>query len=134
MCSKFLQCSHSVLLLPLTYDDTICLRGCLWPPYGVGQAIMFLHCGFFYLSSFFFFSSPNLSGRRLDVYHRPFHAWCGLSANLGLRCRSETFCTRLVENTVRKKSPKTRHLGTIAQLCRAISSQLRHLYRQSERS
>jgi len=23
----------------------------------------------FYLSTFFFFSSPNLSGRRLDVYH-----------------------------------------------------------------
>ena len=26
-----------------------------------------------------------------------------------------------------KKSPKIRHLGTIAQLCRAISSQLRHI-------
>jgi len=26
-----------------------------------------------------------------------------------------------------KKSPKIRHLGTIAQLCRAISSQLRHV-------
>jgi len=30
-------------------------------------------------------------------------------------------------NTGRKKSPKMRHLGTIAQLCRAISSQLRHV-------
>ena len=28
---------------------------------------------------------------------------------------------------LRQKSPKIRHLGTIAQLCRAISSQLRHL-------
>ena len=53
------------------------------------------------------------------------HTWCGLSANLG--CRSETCCTRLAENTVRKKSPKIRHLGTIAQLRRAISSQLRHV-------
>jgi len=26
-----------------------------------------------------------------------------------------------------KKSPKIRHLGTIAQLCRGISSQLRHI-------
>ena len=43
-------------------------------------------------------------------------------ANLG--CRSETCCTRLAENTGRKKSPKIRHLGTIAQLCRAISLQL----------
>ena len=29
---------------------------------------LFLTCGF-YLLSFFFFSSPNLSGCRLDVYH-----------------------------------------------------------------
>ena len=33
--------------------------------------IIFLPCGF-YLSSFFF-SSPNLSGRRLDVYHTSTH-------------------------------------------------------------
>jgi len=31
-------------------------------------------------------------------------------------------------NTGRKKSPKIRHLFTIAQLCRAISSQLRHAW------
>ena len=37
----------------------------LWPPCGIGQTIKFLPCDF-YLS--FFFSSPNLSGRRLDVY------------------------------------------------------------------
>jgi len=53
------------------------------------------------------------------------HTWCGLSANL--RRRSETFCTRLAENTGRKKVAKNRHLGTIAQICRAISSQLRHV-------
>jgi len=33
----------------------------------------------------------------------------------------------LASNTGRKKSSKNRHLGTIAQLCRAISSQLRHV-------
>jgi len=54
-----------------------------------------------------------------------FHTWCDLSANLG--CRSEMCCTRLAENTGCKKSPKIRHLHTIAQLCRAISSQLRHV-------
>jgi len=54
-----------------------------------------------------------------------FHTWCGLSANLW--CRFETCGTRLAENTGRKKSPKIRHLGTITQLCRAISSQLRHV-------
>jgi len=40
---------------------------------------------------------------------------------------SETWCARLVENTGRKNDAKTRHLGTIAQLCLAISSQLRHV-------
>jgi len=45
------------------------LRGVfLWSPYVIGQTIIFLPCDF-YLSSSFFFSSPNLSGRRLDVCH-----------------------------------------------------------------
>ena len=74
----------------------------------------------FVSSSLFFFSSPNIGGRRLDVYH----TWCGPSANL--ECRSEMCCTRLAGNAGPKKSPKIRHLGTIAQLCRTISSQLRH--------
>ena len=56
--------------------------------------------GIIFLSFFLLFSSPNLSRRRLDVYHT--------SKN-------------------RKKIAKIRHLGTIAQLCRAISSQLRHI-------
>jgi len=37
------------------------------------------------------------------------------------------YCTRLAENTRRKKSPNNRHLGTIEQLCRAVSSQVRHV-------
>ena len=36
-------------------------------------------------------------------------------------------CTWLAENTGRKNNAKNRHLGTNAQLCRAISSQLRHV-------
>jgi len=79
---------------------------------------------FFYL----FYSSPNLSSRRLDIYHISTHdVWkydrypiC-LSANL--ECRSEMYCTRLAGNARRKN----RRLGAIAQLCRAISSQLRHV-------
>ena len=54
-----------------------------------------------------------------------FHTWCALSANL--ECRSEMCCTRLAGNTGRKNDAKNRHLHTIAQLCRAISSQLRHV-------
>jgi len=56
-----------------------------------------------------------------------FHTRCGLSANLG--CRSETCCTRLAANIQHaKNSPKVRHLGTIVQLCRAISLHLRHVW------
>ena len=43
----------------------------LWSPYGIGQTIIFLPYGFFFLS--LFFSSPNLSGRRLDVCHTSTH-------------------------------------------------------------
>jgi len=68
---------------------------------------IFLFCGFFYLLSFF----PRLISAVADwmstIWY--FHTWCGLSANLGWR--SETCCTRLAENTGRKKSPKIWHLG-----------------------
>jgi len=43
----------------------------LWSPYGIGQTIIFWCFGFFFLS--FFFSSPNVSGQRLDVYHTSTH-------------------------------------------------------------
>jgi len=76
---------------------------------------------FYLLLILLFYSSPNLSGRRLDVYH----TWRGPSANL--ECKSERCCSRLAANTGCKKVAKNRHLGTIAQLRRAISSQLRHV-------
>ena len=44
----------------------------LWSPYGIGQTIIFLTCGYFFLSSFFI-SSPNLSRRRLDFCHTSRH-------------------------------------------------------------
>jgi len=43
----------------------------LWPPYVIGGALYFCPVVSFYLSSFF--SSPNLSGHRLDVYHTSTH-------------------------------------------------------------
>jgi len=54
----------------------------------------------------FFFSSPNLSRRRLDVYHTSTHDDCGLSANLEFM--SEMCCTWLARNAGPKKSPKNR--------------------------
>jgi len=63
------------------------------------------------VSFFLLFSSPNLSGRRLDVYHT-----C-LSANL--ERRSEMFCTRPLEMQdpkIAKNSPYW-HYGEILSGC-----------------
>ena len=46
---------------------------------------------------------------------------------MNLECRSDMCCMRLAANTGRKKVAKNRHLGTIAQLCRAISLQIRRV-------
>ena len=54
----------------------LCSGMLLWSPYVIGQTIIFSCCGLFFFLSFFllsFFSSPNLSGRRLDVYHTLAH-------------------------------------------------------------
>jgi len=85
----------------------------LWPPCVADSDIILCSCDFFLLV--LLFSSPILSGWRLDVYR----TWCGLSAIL--ECMSEMCCTRLAENTRRKNYTKYCHLHTIAQLCRAIS-------------
>jgi len=45
----------------------------LWSFYGIGQTIIFLPCVRYFFLSSFFFSSPNLSRQRLDVYHTSTH-------------------------------------------------------------
>jgi len=82
--------------------------------------LWFLLLSSFFLSFFLAYSQPS------EIGCLPyFHTWCGLSANIG--CRSETCCMQLAENTGCKKLAKIHHLCTIAQLCRAISSQLGHV-------
>ena len=72
-----------------------------------------------FLSSIFF-SSPNLSGRRLDVYHTSTHGVALVRIwNACLKCAAR--------GSLKIQDAKNRHLGTIAQLCRAMSSQLRHV-------
>jgi len=88
--------------------------------------ILFCSCGFYLLSFFLTYSQRSEIGCRSEIACLPyFHIWCGLSVNL--QCIPETCCMWLAENAGRKKSPKNGHLCTIAQLCRAISSQLRHI-------
>jgi len=82
-------------------------------------------------SSFFFFPSPILSRCRLDVYHTCGSAvFAGLTTCCEFRMPAGLKCAAArgsLKNTGHKNSQKNRHLSTIEQLCRAISSQLRHL-------
>jgi len=92
------------------------------------MAGMHSRCGHFIFILWFlllsFSSSPNLSLRRLDVYHTSTHDVALVQiSNAGLKCAA---CGSLKIQDA-KKSPKIRHLGTIAQLCRVVSSQLRHV-------
>jgi len=89
------------------------------PAWHDADIYIFSSCGFFFLLFLF----PRLISVVGCLPY--FHTWCGLSANL--ECMSEMCCSRLAENTGRKNDAKTRHLSTIAQLCRAISWQLRHV-------
>jgi len=84
-------------------------------------ALWFLLLSFFFLFLFF----PRLISAVTDACLPYFDTWCGPSANL--ECRSEMCCAWLAGNAGTKSLPNNRHLGTIAQLCRAISSQLRYV-------
>ena len=91
------------------------------------MAALHNRCGHYILQlwflSFFFF--PRLFSAVGDWMLPHFHTWCGLSANL--ECMSEICCMWLAENTWHKNYAKKCHLCTIAQVCRAMSLQRRHL-------
>ena len=116
---SLLQLTTEIVLYRASHVCTkMCIHSCyswfrfsfLWSPYGIGQTIIFLPCGFFFLSSSFVFLAWS---QRSEIGCLPyFHTWCGLSANLG--CRSETCCTRLCENAGRKKSPFAHHRSTLS--------------------
>ena len=108
----FCRPRNFLLLFHSHWVYSLCLDSFLWPPYGIGQAIIFLSCGFLYLSFFLAYSQPSQVGRL--PY---FHTWCGPSADL--ECRSEMCCMRLAGNTGtqkwRKKSPCRHHRTTLPQ-------------------
>jgi len=70
--------------------------------------------------SFLFFSLPNLSSRRLDFTILLHMVWLRCEFRMQVWNVLHTACWKI-------QDPKSRHLGTIAHLCRAISSQLRHV-------
>jgi len=109
-CLTSKPCVALVVLFLCFYTSYVLHCSLLWPPYGIGQAIMFLPCGFFCLLFFPCLISAVAIGRL--PY---FHTWCGLSANLG--CRSETCCTRLAEiqdAKSRQKSQSGHHRTTMS--------------------
>jgi len=79
------------------------------------------------VSSIFLFSSPNLSRRRLDVFHTSFHSTHGVEGSANLECMYEMCCTRLVENTGcknDKKFPSRRHRTTLSGYIFATKSRI----------
>ena len=103
--------------------DSVFLR----PPYGIGQVIIFLPCGFYLLSIFYFpFFFPRLISAVADwmstILPRMLRPYCEFK----MHDWNVLHAARWKYRTP-KKSPKIRHLRTIAQLSRAISSQIRHL-------
>ena len=88
---------------------SVCCR-LLWSPYVIGQTIIFLPCDFYLLSSFFFFS-PNLSGRRLDVYHTSTHGVALVRIqNARLKCAARG--SLKIQDA--KKSPFWHHRTTLS--------------------
>jgi len=68
-CEQALQ----LLMWQITTKDLVVFYALIMAALCNRGAIIFLPCSFFLLSSSFFLSSPNLSGRRLDVCHTSTH-------------------------------------------------------------
>jgi len=83
------------------------LCGHLWPPCVADADIIFLPCGYF-----FFFSSPNLSRRRLDVCHTSTHDVALVQIkDAGLK-RAAGDLLKIQDPKNRQKSPSRHHLTT----------------------
>ena len=110
---SFENCWNHIILVQLLISFHICwllLAQLLF------MAALFLPCGFFYLPIFYLFS--RLISAVADWMSAILQHMVWLSVNL--RCRSETCCTGLAENTeyrtqkVAKKSPSGHHRATLS--------------------
>jgi len=70
--------------------------------------VIFLPCGFYFLLSIYLlFSAPNVSGRRLDVYHTSTHGVASVRIlNAGLKCAAR--------DSLQIQDAKNRHLNTLS--------------------
>ena len=82
---------------------------CCDRPMYQGRILYVLSCGFFLF--FFFFSSPNLSGRRLDVYHTSTHGVALVRIyNAGLKCAA--CCSLEMQDPKNRQNSPTGHHRT----------------------
>jgi len=88
-------------------DSVLLIMAALWNR--AGHYVLF--CGFFFLS-FFFFSSPILSRRRLDVYHT---AGLKRAARGQLKYRTQK---------IAKNSPSAQHCTTLSGYIFAIKARI----------
>jgi len=107
------NCVLGFLLLSSIYLS-VCLSVCL-------SLYLSLYLSIYLFS---FFSLPNLSHRRLHVCHY-FYTWYVAYCKFRMQVSHVLHAARW--KCSMQKLPKIRHLHTIGQLCRAMSSQLRHI-------
>jgi len=100
------------------------LSGWLWPPYIIGPAIIFLPCGFYLLSVFCLFSSPNLSRRWLDVCHTSAHGVALVRIwDAGLK-RATLGSLKYRRQKIAKNSPSVHHCTTLSGYIFAIKARI----------
>jgi len=87
---------------------------CLWPPYGIRQTIIFCPVVSSSIYLLLPFSSPNLSRRRLDVYHTSTHCVVLVRiSDAGLK-RAARGSLKIQDAKSRQKSPSGHHRTTLS--------------------
>ena len=84
-------------------------------------------CGFFFLLLSFFPRLISAVGDWMSTKSPYFHTWCGPSVDLEIRMQVWNVLHAARWKYRSQKVAKNRRLCTIAQICRAISSKLRHV-------
>jgi len=92
----------------------------LWSPYGIGETIIFSCCSLFFLLFFPRLISPAADWMSAILPHMVW-PWCEFKMQVWNLLHAACWKHRT------QKVAKNRHLGTIAQLWQAISSQLKHV-------
>jgi len=105
------RCAHYIFVLYL------------WPPYGIGQAIIFLPCGFFFYLFIFFFPRLFLAVADWMSTILPHKVWP--KCEFRMQVWNVLHAARWIYRT--QKIVQNSSSGHHRTICRAICSQLRHI-------